>query len=203
MPTVWLLGSSDYSARLAASRGLPYVFAHHFAGQGTAEAIELYRSSYQPSEAHPEPRTFLTVNAAVAETAEEARRLALPQVLPMVALRTGAPLTAQRLVEEAEATTVPDRARAAWSRRCWSRWVVGEPAAAARRVEELATEFGVDEVMVHPVASALAGTAVGVPGPRGDAAAAGRSSRRRAPSRVPGMTNWEYQVAPIPLHNEA
>ena len=159
VPTVWLLGSSDYSARLAASRGLPYVFAHHFAGQGTAEAIELYRSSYQPSEQHPEPRTFLTVNAAVAATAEEARRLALPQVLQMVALRTGAPLTAQRLAEEAEAAPVPE-AHAGMVEAMLSRWVVDEPVAARRRVEELATEFGVDEVMVHPVAGAAAGTDV-------------------------------------------
>ena len=43
VPTIWLLGSSDYSARLAASRGLPYVFAHHFSGRGTAEALALYR----------------------------------------------------------------------------------------------------------------------------------------------------------------
>jgi luciferase family oxidoreductase group 1 len=157
LPTVWLLGSSDYSARLAASRGLPYVFAHHFAGQGTAEAIELYRSSYQPSEEHPEPRTFLTVNAAVAATAEEARRLALPQVQQMVALRTGAPLTAQRLVEEAEATPVAE-AHQGMVEAMLRRWVVDEPTAARRRVEELATEFGVDEVMVHPVASAFAGT---------------------------------------------
>ena len=46
VPEVWLLGSSDYSARLAAERGLPYVFAHHFSGRGTAEALELYRSGY-------------------------------------------------------------------------------------------------------------------------------------------------------------
>ena len=44
VPTIWLLGSSDYSARLAAEKGLPYVFAHHFSGSGTAEALELYRS---------------------------------------------------------------------------------------------------------------------------------------------------------------
>ena len=69
VPPVWLLGSSDYSARLAASRGLPYVFAHHFSGKGTAEALELYRSTFQPSEATPEPRTFLTVNAVVARVA--------------------------------------------------------------------------------------------------------------------------------------
>ena len=72
MPQVWLLGSSDYSARLAAERGLPYVFAHHFSGEGTGVALDLYRSSYRPSPEYPEPRTFLTVNAVVAETEEEA-----------------------------------------------------------------------------------------------------------------------------------
>ena len=46
---VWLLGSSDFSARLAAEKGLPYVFAHHFSGSGTAQALELYRSQFRPS----------------------------------------------------------------------------------------------------------------------------------------------------------
>src|SRR3954447_22907706 len=80
-PTVWLLGSSDYSARLAAAEGLPYVFAHHFSGRGTAEALDLYRSSFRPSEEQPEPRTFLTVNVVVAPTADEAVRLAQPNLL--------------------------------------------------------------------------------------------------------------------------
>lgn len=159
-PTVWLLGSSDYSARLAAERGLPYVFAHHFAGQGTAEALALYRSSYRPSEEHPEPRTFLTVNAAVADTAEEARRLALPQVQAMVALRTGGALGPQRLVEEAEASPVA-AAHEGLAQAMLRRWVVDEPVAARSRIEMLAAEFDVDEVMVHPVAGALAGTPTG------------------------------------------
>ena len=73
VPPVWLLGSSDYSARLAAARGLPYVFAHHFSGQGTAEALELYRSGFQPSEQLAAPQTFLTVNVSVAETQEDGR----------------------------------------------------------------------------------------------------------------------------------
>ncbi len=102
VPTIWLLGSSDYSARLAAAKGMPYVFAHHFSGSGTAEALELYRSTFRPSPEQDEPRTFLTVNAVVAETDEEARRLALPQLQAMLALRTGAELRPQRLVEEAE-----------------------------------------------------------------------------------------------------
>jgi hypothetical protein len=76
----------------------------------------------------------------------------------MVALRTGAPLAAQRLVEEAEATPVAE-AHQGMVEAMLRRWVVDEPAAARRRVEELAGEFGVDEVMVHPVAGAFAGTA--------------------------------------------
>ncbi|MFC6340757.1 LLM class flavin-dependent oxidoreductase, partial [Nocardioides hankookensis] len=102
VPTIWLLGSSDYSARLAAEKGMPYVFAHHFSGQGTAEALELYRSTFRPSPELAEPRTFLTVNASVAATDEEAQRLALPQLQAMLSLRTGGELKPQRLVEEAE-----------------------------------------------------------------------------------------------------
>ncbi|CAI7677616.1 unnamed protein product, partial [Penicillium discolor] len=50
VPEVWLLGSSDYSAQLAASLGLPYVFANHFSGQGLERALDLYRTNYRPSE---------------------------------------------------------------------------------------------------------------------------------------------------------
>jgi luciferase family oxidoreductase group 1 len=157
VPTVWLLGSSDYSARLAAERGLPYVFAHHFAGKGTAEALELYRSGFRPSEACPEPRTFLTVNAAVAATQQEAERLALPQLLAMLALRTGAPLTAQLLVEDAERVEVPQAHRGLLAA-MRSRWVIGDPAQARSAIEDLAASYGVDEVMVHPVAGAHEGT---------------------------------------------
>ncbi|WP_426245499.1 LLM class flavin-dependent oxidoreductase [Nocardioides sp. LHG3406-4] len=158
VPPVWLLGSSDYSARLAAERGLPYVFAHHFAGQGTAEALDLYRSSYRPSDRHPEPQTFLTVNVTAAATQEEAERVALPQLLSMLALRTGQPLTPQRLVEEAEAVDVPAE-HAGLVRAMASRWVIGDATSARARIADLAAEYGVDEVMVHPVAGALAGTA--------------------------------------------
>ncbi len=157
VPTVWLLGSSDFSARLAAERGLPYVFAHHFSGRGTAEALALYRDGYRPSAEHPEPRTFLTVNVVVAATDQEAQRLALPNVLSMVRLRTGQPLRSQELVEEAEQGDA-GLARGDLAREMLSRWVVGSPASAATQLARLAATFGVDEVMVHPVAGALRGT---------------------------------------------
>jgi luciferase family oxidoreductase group 1 len=158
-PPVWLLGSSDYSARLAAALGLPYVFAHHFSGTGTAEALALYRTTFQPSDELNAPQTFLTVNAAVADTQEEADRLALPQLQAMVALRTGGQLGPQRLVEDAEAERVPEAHQRLVSA-MRDRWVIGTPVTAAARVRALAEEFDVDEVMVHPVAGAFRGTAV-------------------------------------------
>ena len=161
VPTIWLLGSSDYSARLAAEKGMPYVFAHHFSGSGTAEALELYRSTFRPSPEVAEPRTFLTVNAVVAESAEEAERRALPNLLMMAALRSGAPLGPQLLVEEAEKAlddgTVPDAHRPLMDA-MRSRWVVGDPDSARSQLESLAATYAVDEVMVHPVAAAHTGT---------------------------------------------
>jgi len=159
-PPVWLLGSSDYSARLAGLRGLPYVFAHHFAGQGTAEALDLYRQSFRPSEECPEPTTFLTANVAVAATQEEAERLTLPQLQAMAALRTGGELRPQRSVEEAEADPLP-AAQTALVASMRERWVVGTPERAAAEVRALATTYGVDEVMVHPVAAAYDETPAG------------------------------------------
>jgi luciferase family oxidoreductase group 1 len=158
VPALWLLGSSEYSARLAAELGLPYVFAHHFSGQGTADALRLYRDGFRPSATSDVPRTFLTVNAAVAETAEEAERLALPQLQAMVALRTGGALRPQRLVEEAEADPVP-AAHQGLQAAMRERWVVGDPKQAAEQLRDLAAAYDVDEVMVYPVAGALTGTA--------------------------------------------
>jgi luciferase family oxidoreductase group 1 len=157
VPDVWLLGSSDYSARLAAAKGLPYVFAHHFSGVGTAEALDLYRSTFQPSEYASEPRTFLTVNAVVADSTELAQRLALPQLLGMLALRTGGPLEAQRCVESAEAVMIPAQHRPLLEA-MRSRWVIGSADEAAAQLTELAETFGVDEVMINPAAGSLAET---------------------------------------------
>jgi luciferase family oxidoreductase group 1 len=156
-PKLWLLGSSMYSAHLAAAKGLAYVFAHHFSGQGTAEALATYRAEFRPSDLAPEPVTFLTVNAVVAETGDEAMALLLPNLQMMARLRTGQPLAALDLVEDAERTELSPQSRAiveAGLRRA----VVGSPTEAADQVRALADEFGVDEVMVHPVASAHRGT---------------------------------------------
>ncbi|MFI5510824.1 LLM class flavin-dependent oxidoreductase [Mycobacterium sp. NPDC051804] len=156
-PKLWLLGSSMYSAHLAAAKGLPYVFAHHFSGQGTAEALAVYRSQFRPSDLAPEPLTFLTVNAVVAETRDEALALALPNLQMMARLRTGQPLGALDLVEDAEAAVVSPQAELV-ADAVLRRSVVGSPTEAAGQMRALADEFGVDEIMVNPAASARRGT---------------------------------------------
>jgi luciferase family oxidoreductase group 1 len=73
-PEIWILGSSDYGAQVAAHFGLPYAFAWFFTdGAGGAEAMQIYRELYKPSARHPEPRPALCVWALAAETEEEAQ----------------------------------------------------------------------------------------------------------------------------------
>ena len=73
MPDVWVLGSSDYGAEVAAHFGLPYAFAWFFTdGRGGREAIEIYKKTYRPSEAYPEPYPVICVWALAAETEAEA-----------------------------------------------------------------------------------------------------------------------------------
>lgn len=151
VPTLWLLGSSDYSAKLAAELGLPYVFANHFSGEGLERALELYRTEYRPSEAHPKPETFLTVNASVAPTVEEARARALPQLRSMARLRTNRPMRPLETVEEAStapADSIGDEVIAAMERR----WIIADAAGAADQLRRLAERHGIDEVMVAPIA---------------------------------------------------
>jgi luciferase family oxidoreductase group 1 len=153
VPQIWLLGSSDYSARLAAEKGMPYVFAHHFSGEGTERIVGLYRDGFVPSESLQHPRTFLTLNVSVADTAAEAHAAALPQLQQMARLRSGQPLGPLATIEEAASTELAP-AQQQMVDAMLERWVIDEPVAAARRIRELAQRLGVDEVMVVPGVSA-------------------------------------------------
>ena len=101
--------------------------------------------------------TFLTVNASVAPTREEAEALLLPNLQSMARLRTGLPLQALDLVEDAEAATPSAQERAIIDA-VRARAIVGSPSEAADQLRSLAEHFGVDEVMVHPVGAARRGT---------------------------------------------
>ncbi len=156
VPEMWLLGSSDYSAHLAAKLGLPYVFAHHFSGEGTERALAIYRGEFQPSDQLDAPRTFLTLNVVVADTAEEALARAMPSLQNMARLRTGKTLRVLDTVETAEREELDVASRHVIDAML-ERWVVDAPDAAATRVKELAARFGVDEVMVSPGAGSRDG----------------------------------------------
>jgi luciferase family oxidoreductase group 1 len=74
VPEIWVLGSSDYGAQVAAHFGLPYAFAWFFTdGMGAETALRHYIDGYKPSERHPQPNAALCVWALAAPTREEAR----------------------------------------------------------------------------------------------------------------------------------
>lgn len=155
-PMIWLLGSSDFSAQLAAQMGLPYVFANHFAGDGIERAMSLYRQGFQPNEEHPEPRSFITANVVVAPTEKEARERALPQLRQFARMRTNKPLRPIETVDEA-LRDPSDALEQSFVDQIMSRWFVGTPDAVAAQVRDFATTHGVDEVMISASAAAYEG----------------------------------------------
>lgn len=86
---LWLLGSSDFSARLAAQKGLPFSFASHFAPAYTIPALQLYRDNFQPSDVMQKPYAMVGVNVIAAETDEKAQYLASSHRLQFLNLRRG------------------------------------------------------------------------------------------------------------------
>src|SRR5574338_1522631 len=88
---IWLLGSSLYSAQLAAMLGMPFAFASHFAPAAMMQALELYRSRFEPSADLAQPYAMLGVNVIAAGTDQEARRLATSLQQSFVNLRRGQP----------------------------------------------------------------------------------------------------------------
>ncbi|MFT4135380.1 LLM class flavin-dependent oxidoreductase [Microbacterium sp.] len=153
-PEVWLLGSSDYSAQLAAALGLPYVFANHFSGTGLERALDLYRTQFQPSALLERPRTFLTANAVAAATGALAEERMLPQARMMARLRGNLPLVALETVEQAAEAEASDHLAAPLIEGLRRRWFVGTGPDVRAGLAAFAAEHGVDEVMVSPVAAA-------------------------------------------------
>ncbi len=86
---VWILGSSLYSAHLAAKIGRPYAFASHFAPADLLAALEIYRAEFRPSAALAEPRVMVGVPVVAAETDVEAERLATSMYLRTLGILRG------------------------------------------------------------------------------------------------------------------
>jgi len=149
-PAIWLLGSSDYSAHLAGRLGIPFSFAHHFAGDNTEAAVEVYRRAFAPSDVLDEPYVMLGVNVLAAPTEEEARYLSGPSALSMARLRSGRPgLYPTPEAAAAHEWTPQERAiGASWGKN----HVIGTPGLVRRSLEELVERTGADELMLTTMA---------------------------------------------------
>ncbi|BCJ39144.1 FMN-linked alkanal monooxygenase [Actinocatenispora thailandica] len=145
-PPIWLLGSSGYSAQLAGALGMPFSFAHHFAGDNTVPAVELYRSSFRPSPDLAEPYVMLGVSVFCADTEDEARRMASSQELSFLQLRTGRP---GPLPSPEQAANYPYTSldRQLMEQR-GQHTVVGDPKQVAEQLTELVARTGAQELMV-------------------------------------------------------
>jgi len=146
-PEVWILGSSDYGAQVAAYFGLPFCFAHFITdGRGADQALALYREGYRPSARHPEPHGAVCVWAMAAETAEEAAWLFRSREMWRLGRDRGV-FTALPSPEEAAAHQYSD-GEMARIERLRARALYGTADVVGGKLRALAAELGVEEVAI-------------------------------------------------------
>jgi luciferase family oxidoreductase group 1 len=143
---VWLLGSSLYSAGLAASLGLPFAFASHFAPDYLTQALEVYRERFRPSASLARPYAMAGVNVFAAETDREAQRLFTSLQQAFVNLRRGRPGPLPAPVETTEGLWSPLEAAGIEHALRYS--FVGSPETVRRGLEAFIAATQVDELMV-------------------------------------------------------
>lgn len=146
-PEIWLLGSSDESARIAAELGTGYGFAQFFGTPGGPEAIRWYKEHFRAQRLGKEPRALIAVLAICAGTEEEADELALSTDLYFLGIERGLELPWLPSVETAKNWPYSELDREL-IRRARSRRVVGTPGQVREGLERLATEYGADELLI-------------------------------------------------------
>jgi luciferase family oxidoreductase group 1 len=146
LPPLWLLGSSAFSARLAAEVGLGFAFAAHINRPAAAPALRAYRASFVPSARYPAPRSILTVSVVVGETGEHARELARFNDLLLLRLRSG-DTDRYPTKDEARDHVLTDADRSALAALPLN-YLAGDAAGVRRQIGELLEQSRADEVMV-------------------------------------------------------
>ncbi len=142
---IWLLGSSLFSAHLAAALGLQYAFAYHFAPDLLFEALAIYRSEFQPTETRKGPCVMIGVNIFAADTDRAARRLFTSLQQQFLNLRRGDPGQLQPPVDSMDDIWAP------WERpgveQALSGAIVGSPQTVQRGLREFLARTRPDEVL--------------------------------------------------------
>lgn len=146
LPPIWILGSSDYGARLAAALGLPFSFASHINMAMAVPAMRLYRESFVPSETLSQPLAMLAVSIICAPTPEEVEDLQRSSDLSMLRLITGqfGPIPS---IEEARAYQFSDL-EIEQIQGMRSRRIAGTPDQVLQRINTLVAETQADELMI-------------------------------------------------------
>jgi len=146
LPPIWLLGSSDYSAQLAAAIGVGFSFAHHFATHDAVAAMRGYRELFKPSTWRGTPYAILGIAVVCADTDAQAERLASTIDLGFVRRAKGDYLPLASPEEAAAYPYTPaDRERMRLNR---ERVFVGSPATVMDRMAALIAATGADEAMI-------------------------------------------------------
>jgi luciferase family oxidoreductase group 1 len=153
-PDIWLLGSSDFSARLAGHLGLPFSFAHHFSAANTDIALDIYRHEFRPSRWLDAPRAMVAVSAICAPTDEEAEYLAGPSGLSFLRLRQGRPGRLPTPEEAAAYPYTPLERDFVLSRR--EGQALGSPETVAAQLAALLKRTNADELMLTAMVYDLA-----------------------------------------------
>jgi luciferase family oxidoreductase group 1 len=147
-PEIWILGSSDYGAQLAAHFGLPYAYAYFFAdGRGTEEALALYRRNFRATSLHAQPSVTICVWALAADTEAEARNLLRTREHWRVGFEKG--LRTPLLSPEAAAAQPYTEAERPIIQRLRERAIVGTPDQVTSKLKQLAAVFGLDEIVIN------------------------------------------------------
>jgi luciferase family oxidoreductase group 1 len=143
---IWLLGSSHFSAQLAAMLGLPFAFASHFAPAEMMQALHLYRSAFQPSPQLDRPYAMLGINVIAAATDAEAERIFTSQQQAFALLRRGTPSQIPPPIDDIEKFWSPlEKAMAGQSLACSA---VGSAATVQRGLQEFIAATKPDELMI-------------------------------------------------------
>ncbi|MCL2891743.1 luciferase-like monooxygenase [Brenneria tiliae] len=144
---VWLLGSSLYSAQLAASLGVPFAFAAHFAPDMLLQALQIYRETFQPSAAHAKPYAMVCVNVVAADSDRDARFLFTSMQQQFINLRRGTPGPLPAPVEDMDAFWSP--AEQFGVEQTLRLSIVGDRAKVRHGLQSLLRETQADEVMLN------------------------------------------------------
>jgi len=143
---LWILGSSNFGAMLAAEFGLPYAFASHFAPDLLLPALQIYRSRFKPSAQLARPYAMVGVNIIAAETDAEARRLATTQQMSFANIFRGARGLSQPPIDDIESYWSPmEKAQAM---RMLARSIIGSPGTVRAGMDAVIAETGADELMI-------------------------------------------------------